>query len=229
MQNEIIKHRVKWLEEFFYIRTKVLVDFGNYKVVKRKQFMGIVNAKKNILEEILPTIFDEIVMIDQGLAMIRLLNKWGIYDVEKLSWIVEPCCEQVIKNDFYKTMELIVSNKHGLFDIKEKTLLIPIQYEDVTINSTNEYLWVKKDSKYHYIKRSTGRFLSMIEAVMAYDTNLGLFIKKIDGTVRCVDESGLDDPVLFRSLMIENNGRLKLQNIKLHECDIIDIYGFILN
>lgn len=229
MQNEIIEHRVKWLESFFYIRTKVLVDCGGYKIVKRKQFMGIANAKNNLLEEILPTIFDEIIMIENGLAMIRLLNKWGIYDVEKLLWLVEPCCEQVIKNEFYETMELITFNKHGLFDIKKKTLLIPIQYEDVTINSTNEYLWVKKDLRYHYIKRSTGKFLSMIDAVMAYDTSVGLFIKRIDGTVRCVNELGLHDPILFRELMIKNNGRLKLQNIKLHECDIIDIYGFILN
>lgn len=229
MQNEIILHRFKWLEEHFYIHADVLVDFNNYKIIKRKQFIGIINVNRNVVQEILPTIFDDVTMIYRDLAKVRLLNKWGVYDVEKTSWIVDLCCEQMEVNEFYNTIELIAAGKHGLLDIKEKNLLIPIQYEDVTIDAGCEYLWVKKKSHYHFVKKSTGKFLSMIDAVMAYDTSIGLFVKSADGIVHCVNELGLDDPILFRSLVIRNHGRLKLQNTKLHECDIIDIYGFVLN
>ena len=200
---------------------------GNLNVEKRKDFVGLSYNNQKVL---LPTIFDGITLVNSTMACVSFEGKYGFYDVYLEKWIIEPLCDSYSVNEFYKSIEIVEANKHGLIDIEERRLLVSPHYDEISANSGCRYIWVKKDGFYHYVKRSTGEKINMPGAEEAYDSNTDgnvMFIKK-NGIVECVDENGHLATSIFRRIMKRGHGRLKLSNSKENSFIVIDIYGRIL-
>lgn len=224
-----IKEREKWLDSHFFIKPKIVKSLNGMNIERRKSFVGLSSENGEV---ILPTIFDDLMFIEAYLTCVCIEGKYGFYNIILNKWLIEPFCDSYIINDFYKSIEIIQNNKHGLIDIDDQCLLISPYYENVSGNSKCKYIWVEQNGLYHYIKRSTGEKLSMPGAVDAYDTNFKedvVFVKKKNGMVECMNEKGYLAITEFRRIMKRNNGRLKLYNSKRHNFVIIDIYGRILN
>lgn len=224
-----IEEREKWLDSHFFIQSEIVKCLNNLNIEKRKDFLGL-SSKNN--EVILPTIYDDIKLVDSTLACVCIDKKYGFYDVHLAQWLIEPLCDSYYINEYYGTIEIIKSGKHGLINLDDNCLLISPCYDNVSINSKCNYIWVEKNGLYHYIKRSSGEKLNMPGALDAYDTNMiedVMFIKKSNGIVNCVNEKGYLATTTFRRIMKKNHGRLKLYNSKKHSFVVIDIYGRILN
>ena len=223
-----IEERKKWLDSHFFIKSETVLCQKNLKIERRKAFVGLSSIDDKV---ILPTIFDDITLLNSALVCVCIDKKIGFYDTLLGKWIVEPLCDSYSIHDFYGSIDIIQNGKHGLIDIEEHRLLISAYYDKVSINSKCRYIWVKKDGFYHYIKRSTGEKLIMSGAMEAYDSNMDenvMFIRK-NGIVECVDEKGYLATNTFRRIMKRNHGRLKLFNSQEHSFVVIDIYGRILN
>lgn len=222
-----LEYRNNWLYSHFYIHVQNVEEVNNYVIVSREQFLGINTVED---KEILPTIFDDIFFLSDFIVGIKISNRYGFYDLDKKIWLQEPNCVSYTQNSFYNTVEIIINDRHGLICLDERKLLIPAQYEDVTINSMQPFLWIKEKNSYHYIEKATGKLVKMPEAIFAYDTPFKvMFIKKHNGKVECLGANGNLARLEFRKLLCSNGGRLKLQNVKYHKFEIIDIYGQILN
>ena len=224
-----IEEREKWLGSHFFIKSEIVQCHNDLNIERRKDFWGLSNKKNKV---ILPTIYDDIKLIDSTLACVCIDEKYGFFDVNLTRWIIEPFCESYSINDYYRTIEIIQNNKHGLINIDDNRLLISPHYDNVSINSRCNYIWVEQNGLYHYVKRSSGEFLNMPGALDAYDTSMiedVMFIKKNNDIVKCVNENGDLATTTFRRIMKKNHGRLKLYNSKKHSFIVIDIYGRILN
>lgn len=224
MESDILEQRKGWLNDYFFIDTKIQEIRGSYVVVKRKNYVGLVIDGIDILE----TLFDEIVFIDTEFIKARVADKWGLFDIVSEKWIIKPLCNIIKLHKFYNTIELIIGKKHGLISIPLHKIVVPIKYEDVSINANGEYIWVKEFNVYSFLKKSSGQLLRMQNASFAYDNEEYMMVL-IDGKVYCMNELGNKDEALFRKLVIENKGRLRLMNYKYRVLDIVDIYGNIIN
>ncbi len=222
-----IEKRKEWLDKYFYIQENIEYTFADFGVIKRKNYFGVITLSSH--EDVLLTLYDKITPINNELLQVEVGLKKGFYSLRNRVWIVLPICDNIIHYEHYRTIELIVENKHGLLDIEKHDITIPIEYEDVTISTNGDYLWVKKHSTYHFIRKSDKSFVSIPEAIQAYDTSHYMFVKKSNGVVVCVGDDGLRNEMTMREYIKESNGRLKLLNIKLHVLDIVDLYGYILN
>ena len=223
------KEREKWLDSHFFIKPKIVKSLNGMNIERRKSFVGLSSENG---EDILPTIFDDLIYIEPYIACVCIEGKYGFYNIILNKWLIDPYCDSYIIHDFYKSIEIIHDCKHGLIDIDDQCLLISPCFENVSANSKCNYIWVEQNGVYHYIKRSTREKISMPGAVDAYDTNFKedvVFIKKKNGIIECMNEKGYLAITEFRHIMKRNNGRLKLYNSKTHNFVIIDVYGRILN
>jgi len=225
--NDIISERIKKDETIFFILRKIVQECGHLNIISRKNLYGL--AKSNDVNAILlPTIFDEIKMLYSEIWAVRLNYLWGVFNLSIDKWAFLPCCNDLVFNEYYKTIEMISDFGHGLYSIINNRILIPMKYDDVTICDNCDYLWVKQGTNYHFIRQRDGKFISVVDATFAFDTFKGMFIKYKD-QITCVNEDGLDLPMSLRCFVSKGNGRGRVINIKHHENVIFDIYGVILN
>lgn len=227
--DNIIEERKKWLDSHFFIKPQIVHSINDMDIVRRKEYWGLYSKKNEVN---LPTIFDDLMLINPNVVKVQIKEKSGFYDICSDKWIIKPLCDSYYIDGFYNSIEIVQEGKHGLIDLDEHRLLVAPVYNAVSRNSKCRYLWIKEGVFYHYIKQSTCQRLNMPGALYAYDTNTEenvMFIKKRNNIVECVDEKGNIDIISFRQIMVKNNGRLKLYNSQQHSFDIIDIYGRILN
>ena len=123
---------------------------------------------------------------------------------------------------------MITSKGRGLYSIQDHDIIIQPKFDDVTCFSGGDYLWVRLGRWFHFVKKSDGMLIN-IQAIKAYDTSHGIFAQAKDGRVFCANEDGIDNSFQLRDFVIKNHGRGRLYNYKMHDMDIIDIYGFVLN
>ena len=230
MVRTLMAQRQMLQEERFYVDLLVEEVVGDIKIVKKREWMGIIQADiANTL--LLPPVFDHITILSNSNNIYALLcidEYWGIYNINNGQWRVLPICNLLLVNEDYNTIELVTSNGHGLYDIQEDRVVINPIFDDVTCYSSGDYLWVRLGKWYHFVGKEKGALIT-IEAKKAYDTPHGIFALGKDDKVFCANEEGLDDAIQLRDFVIKSHGRGRLYNYKLHNMDIIDIYGFVLN
>lgn len=220
--------RLEWADNHFYIEVSIEGMINGILITRRKKYYGL--SAQNDEEEILPTIYDSISPVNNSRTLeIKIGNLTGFYCLEHSDWIVKPCCEEVVFHDFYQTIEISSQGKHGLIDLKSNRLIIPLEWDDTTITTDPEYLWVKRGNIFSFIEKTTGRVIFAGEGCMAYDTLCSMYVQRNNGQVVRYDSDGVPDDLAMRKDIISNHGRLKLNNYKNHSYNIIDLYGFILN
>ena len=116
-----IEERKKWLDSHFFIKSEVVQCLKNLKIERRKDFVGLSSINDKV---ILPTIFDDITLVDSTLVCVCVDGKFGFYDILLDKWIVEPLCDSYSINDFYGSIDIIQNGKHGLIDIEDHRILI---------------------------------------------------------------------------------------------------------
>lgn len=221
----------------FYRQPELCYSTSRFAVYKRKSYFGIVSQPQYVsvvpvdrLRYILPCVADEITAVsDAGLFIIKIGGLFTLFDADAADWLL-PCCftAYTVADAQYGTMELWKDSRKGLFDLKSKRLIIPIAYDEVTLWSGGEYLWVKLQGNFHFVKSSTGQFIFLFNACMAFDTPQGMFVQRTDGMLCCFTDEGYTDEVQYRSYIIEHHGRGKFYNCRTHTFYIADIYGRVL-
>lgn len=98
-----IEEREKWLDSHFFIQSEIVKCLNNLNIEKRKDFLGL-SSKNN--EVILPTIYDDIKLVDSTLACVCIDKKYGFYDVHLAQWLIEPLCDSYYINEYYGTIEI---------------------------------------------------------------------------------------------------------------------------
>lgn len=225
MVQALINERQKLQEERFYFDLSVECDLGQFWIVRKRDWLGVVYDDGSFL---LPPVFDHISFFpNTNYAKLSVDDYWGVYNVITKQWGVFPVCRSLILNEDYNTIELVTSEGHGLYCMKENRIVINPVFDEVTCYSGGDYLWVRLGEWYHFVNKDKGKLIT-IEARKAYDTPHGIFALGKDNKVFCANEEGLDDPISLRRFVIKNHGRGSLYNYKYHNVDIIDIYGYIL-
>lgn len=225
-----IEERKRWLKTHFYIHLEEVNVVGDYHIVNRSEYYGIIETNDAGSEkELLPTLYDGIYFIGKDIVSVTFDGKVGFYSISDGNWIILPVCDDYSIDSFYNTISIVCDKGKGLIDISKRKLLIEPAFEDTTINSTCKYLWVKKNDFYHYINKETGTLIYMPGAIGAYDDNSNMFIRLPEKKVLCLNELGEIDYLEFRRVVKLNNGRLRLKNFKYHTMDVVDVYGQILN
>lgn len=225
---EIMADRIKKDEDRFYLPIQAIGFFDEFCFVRRKKWLGV-SMDDDVDKILLPMIFDEIEVLEAGLLKVRIDSLLGVYSLTNTKWCFMPSYDGINYDGQNKTIELILDTKHGLYSLKYDKILIPTKYDDVTTYDDCEYLWVRIGENYHFVHKESGKFISLIDAQLAYDTSHGMFAKGADGNVYCADEYGLDKATQLRHFIIDNKGRGKLHNYKLHILNVVDIYGYILD
>ena len=224
-------HQRKLLQEKrFYIDLTLEKEnvWENISFVRKREWLGIIQT--NTPETFLvPPVFDNISSIDNSnIAMLSIDGLWGIYNIITKQWGILPICKSLLFHEEYNTIELVTSQGHGLYSIQDNDIVISPKYDDVTCYSNGDYLWVRLGKWYHFVKKNNGMLIT-VEALKAYDTPHGIYALAKDNKVFCANEEGLDNSFQLRDFVIKNHGRGRLYNYKMHNMDIIDIYGFVLN
>jgi len=224
--NDIYSERVYIDRNLFYI-DKIMVEAnGCVKIVKRKQFVGLQYGT----EEVLPTVFDSISFISDGIVEAQIKGLTGLFSVDSNTWLFEPNQYQLkIPKNFENVIEIKSDKGFGLFSIRGNRMVVPPEYNETTYSDICEFLWVRIGDYFHFIKNGSSTLYSATDAMMAYDTDKGMWVKHSDGRVALLNNAGNDDIKAYRRKLIENHGRVKLQNIKLNIVDICDIYGQVIN
>lgn len=225
---EIINKRLCRDKKLFFHSVDIVETSLKTSICKRKEFLGIIQNSDS-LEQLLPCIYDDIVAIENDLFLIRVNEKWGIFDAKNNCWCIELSIDKFMMYDIFGTVEVVKDGQRGLFSRQLRRLVIPIKFEQVTNTDRCEYLWVYLNGLYHFIKKSSGEFISLSNTIMAYDMETGIFALCNDGYIYAFSEEGYVDNVLFRRFVLENKGRGRFLNFKYHRIEITDLYGYILN
>lgn len=233
----IVGERSEYDALLFYRQPELCYITSRFAVYKRKSYFGIVSqlqsaplAPADRLRFILPCVADEITAVtDTGLFVVRIGGLLALFDADAADWPVSHCfTAYTVADTQNNTMELLKDSRKGLFDFKSKRLVIPIAYDEVTLWAGGEYLWVKQQGNFHFVKRLTGQFISLFNACMAFDTLRGMFALRHDGTLCCFTDEGYVDEAQYRRYIIERHGRGEFYNYRTHALYITDIYGRVL-
>lgn len=222
----------------FYCQPDLCYITSHFAVYKRKSYFGIVSQLHSVgivpssdkVRYILPCVADEITAVsDTGLFVVRIGELFALFDADAADWLLPQCFTGYKVSDTqFGTMELLKDSRKGLFDLKSKRLIIPIAYDEVTLWAGGEYLWVKQQKNFHFVKRSTGQFISLFNVCMAFDTLRGMFAQRADGVLCCFNDEGYVDEAQYRNYIIKNYGRGEFYNYRTHTLYIADIYGRVL-
>lgn len=223
---KIVEQRISKDSELFFIDTDICCSQFGLNIIKRKNLFGVsLNG-----EIIIPTIYDEIILLTSSVIAIKINNRYSLYDINKREYItaydyisLEPI-ESIWK----------ITNTHGksiiLSTADSAIYLNGNCYEEFNLKQNyTEYVWARKGSFFDYINRKTWKHISLPCVVMAYDTKCGMFGKDTSNKVLYFNESGVEDENMLRKQVIGAGGYLKLTNYTYNLEDIIDVYGNILN
>lgn len=225
----VIEQRQKLQEERFFIDLSVVEVREHVSIVRKREWLGIA-LTDSVETIILPSVFDDITFLSNSdYAMVCIDGLWGIFNVNNGQWGVFPVCYKLTVHYDYATIELCTEEGNGLFFLKEDRMVVPPLYNDVTCWADGAYLWVRQGSCFHFVRKTDGLFVSLPDAIKAYDTSQGMFAMTPNRIVFCADDEGLDNTQLLRQVVRRGNGRARLYNYKEHNMDIIDIYGYVLN
>lgn len=229
----IVNERGKQDALLFHRQSELCYTISRFAVYKRKSYFGIVSlpvASTDILTYTLPCVADEIIAVsDTGLFIVRIGELFALFDAEASDWSLPYCFTAYSLSDTqYGTMELMINNRKGLFDLQSKLIIIPIAYDEVTMWPGGEYLWVKQDGSFHFINRLTGQLISPFDICMPFDTPHGMFAQNNDGILCCFTDEGYIDKAKYRRYIIEHHGRGTFYNFRTHTLYITDIYGHVL-
>lgn len=223
---KIVEQRISKDSELFFIDTDIYCSQFGLNIIKRKKLFGVsLNS-----EIILPTIYDEIILLTCSVIATKIDNRYSLYDINKREYITEYD---------YISLEPIESiwkltNPHGksiiLNTVNSVLYLNENCYEEFNLKlNYTEYVWARKGNYFDYINRKTGKHISLPCIVMAYDTKYGMYGRDTNNKVLYFDESGVEDGIMLRKQVIDAGGYLKLTNYTYNLEDIIDVYGNILN
>lgn len=210
------------------VQQKLTVGDAVYNIISRKGMIGVDDCEG--LHVCLP-VYDEIISVfGGGTLLIKICDTYGIFSLKTKKMEVLPDFDSVIVYDEYQTIEVIKNGKHGLWDDRECRLVIPVEYEDVTVVAYYPYLWVRKSQiLFDFIERATGQLMNVPDAIMAYESRDGMFVQyRQTGRVIAVNANGYVNVLALRRSVITAHGRKVLKNKKYKIKDIIDIYGNIL-
>ena len=225
---QIIEDRIKVDRGMFFRRPVIVQELNSFCICMRNKLFGF--CLRDAINTLTTNcIFDEIIPFEDNIFITRINQLYGIYDINQNAWNCSPSFTSFRINENYFSIELKNNNQVGLYDCRHNKLVIPIKYDAVTCSCNGDYLWVKQNNEYHFVKNSTRELISLYETKMAYDTEHGMFAVDKYGYVNLFTEDGLQSKNEFRKILIKNQGRLKLQNLKFHLIHYVDIYGNILN
>lgn len=222
---DIFAERMQLDEALFYIDKEVALAKGLVSVVKRQSLYGLQYGT----EDALPTVFDNARFVTDDVIELQIEGLLGLYSARNSEWLFEPNQCRLSLVDEFNTVEVEAENGMGLFSIREGRVVVTPQFDETTDSDIGEYLWVRRGNKFHFINKESQVFYSASDAIMAYDTDEGMWVKHSNGTVSLLNKAGNDDIKAFRKALIDNIGRMKLQNLKYGIIDICDIYGRVLN
>lgn len=211
------------------VQQELAIGEAVYNIVNRKGMIGVDNCKG--VHVCLP-IYDEISSVfDEGTLLIKICNIFGIFSLKTKKMEVLPNFDSVIIHNEHRTIEVIKNGKHGLWDDKECRLVIPAEFEDVTVSTYYPYLWIKKSQTlFDFIEKTTGQLVNVPNAIMAYESCDGMFVQsKQTSRVMAINANGYADILALRRSVITTHGRKILKNNKYKIQDVVDIYGNILN
>lgn len=222
---EELSRRKKIDESLFFIDKEVVQSRAMMSIVMRCGHYGLQHGT----EDLLPTVFDLIRFVTDSVVEIQINGSSGLFSANNGDWLFEPSQYHLRLLDDLNVIEVEGEDGKGLFSLREKLMVVPPKYDDTTNTDIGEYLWVRKGDRFHFILKGNHVFHSASDAIMAYDTDDGMWVKHSDGTVALLNKVGNDDTRNYRKTLIKNGGRMKLQNLKYGIIDICDIYGHILN
>lgn len=220
-------------DKLLFFRTPQAVYTGLYfSVYARKSLYGIATngeADGDKVVFVLSCVYDAIEELIGNIFLVRVDDYYGIFDAQAAIWLLEPCFSSFTTYSDYHTMEVVADGRKGLFCFDCKRMVIPMKYDEVTSSAQGDYLWVKMNGTYHFVKCESGEFISLYNIQMAYDTPHCMFAQRNDGSVCCFTHEGYADECQYRKFIIAHQGRGRLQNYKKHLLHIADIYGYVIS
>lgn len=222
---DILRQRQIEDDRIFFVERAIVSEVGEYSVVQRRNWKGICCHG----ETLLPTIYDDIVVIDATTAVVTVKGQCAAYHLYRQSLLTGYEYEEIIKVPYYNYLYLLRDSKRGVYDLSASSLLLSPQFDEISNHFSFQYLWVKRNRYYHFVNLQTGKFCSMPNLILAYDSPDGMFGLCENGKVSCFTENGTSDNDMFRAIVIKHGGHLTLQNFKDRLTHIVDIYGNVLN
>ena len=222
---DILRRRQIEDDRIFFVERAIVSEAGEYSVMQRRNWKGICCHG----ETLLPTIYDDVAIIDETTAVVTVNGQRAAYHLSRRSLLTDYEYEEIAKVPYYNYLYLLRDSKRGVYDLSASSLILSPEYVEISNDFSSQYLWVKRNRYYHFVNLQTGKFCSMPNLILAYDSPDGMFGLCENGKVSYFTENGTSDYDKFRTIVIRHGGHLTLQNFNDRLTHIVDIYGNVLN
>lgn len=224
--NGIIADRLAKDSELFFVNSSVIDSKYGKDIIKKKKYKGVKGDNGIIIHPI----FEDIVIVSNGIAIVKLLDIFALYslsDGERLS--------EFEYSSVHVSNEMIVLNKgngrSAIYNLNTSKFLHQTgDYDEFNIkDASTEYVWARRNSFFDYIHRESGRVISLPGIKMAYDTQYDIYGLDEHNRVCKFNEDGVENHWELRQSAQIQGGYMVLRNYTYNIEHIIDIYGNILN
>ncbi len=220
-----MQHRQETDENQFFIPFSKLSSEGPLTIIGRKGRLGV--AKGAIVT--VPTLYDEVRIITLDLCALRVEKLWAMADPQTGDRITPFRYSDIGLEQYGSVPVTSRDGGKGIFDCDRRRESVAPEYDETSMAPGTEYVWVRRNGTFGFTERATGRYIPAGGLIKPYDTPEGMIGLNELGRVMAFTSGGYESPSLLRMMVMDAGGHLALRNYSLHDEDIIDVYGNIVN